>query len=112
MKPEQLGGLPDDGFVKINIYTTLAVKGGQAVARKVLNNLGNMFDKPALRELVRQGVLGEQVMSADHGENLQPLKPKLANVANPPRRDAWFSAVRDRCLEFLEMFRFGRYARR
>ena len=35
--------LPGDGFVKINIYTTLAVRGGQALARNVLANLGNIF---------------------------------------------------------------------
>ena len=32
VKPDDLPKLPIDGFVKINIYTTLAVKGGQAVA--------------------------------------------------------------------------------
>lgn len=82
-KPEDLPTLPSDGFIKINVYTTLAVHGGQAVARAVMDNL----------------------------ENILGAKPKLAVVANPPRRDAWFAAVRDRCAEFLELFGYERYAR-
>ncbi len=110
VKPEDLPGLPDDGFVKINVYTTLAVLGGQAVARKVLANLGNIFSEEDLKTLIDEGVLGEAAGSVDHGENTPPIKPKLACVANPPRRDAWFGAVRDRCKEFLGLFRYERYA--
>jgi len=110
VKAEDLERLPTDGFVKINIYTTLAVKGGQAVARTVLNNLGNMFDADDLRALVREGVLGEAVLADEFGETETPVKPKLASVANPPRRDAWFSAVRDRCRHFLEVFNYRRFA--
>jgi fructose-bisphosphate aldolase class II len=111
VRPEQLHQLPDDGFVKINIYTTLAVKGGQALARNVLDNLGNIFDESELRRLVCQGVLGEETLTPDYGQTRMPLKPKLECVANPPRRDAWFRAVRDRCREFLEVFNYSRYAR-
>ncbi len=82
VKPEDLPKLPADGFVKINIYTTLAVNGGQAVAREVMDNLENIFDNP-----------------------------KLAIVANPPRRDAWFFAVRDRCRQFLEAFNYKLYSK-
>ncbi len=110
VKPDQLHQLPDDGFVKINIYTTLAVHGGQALARKVLDNLGNIFDESQLRDLIREGVLGAKTLMPDHGETVLPLKPKLDRVTNPPRRDAWFGAVRDRCEQFLEIFNFKRYA--
>lgn len=83
VKPDDLPGLPADGFIKINVYTTLAVHGGQAVARAVM---------------------------AEADSILGP-KPRLSIVANPPRRDAWFAAVRDRCLEFLQIFGYEGYGR-
>jgi len=102
--------LPDDGFVKINIYTTLAVSGGQAVARHVLNNLGNIFTEAHLQELVAKGVIGELAGSPDFGDNELPISPKLAVVTNPSRRDAWSAAVSSRCKEYLDLFRYQRYA--
>ncbi len=108
--PASLAKLPGDGFIKVNIYTTLAVNGGQAVAQHLLNNLGNVFTEAHLDELVAKGVIGEVAGSPDFGDNELPIKPKLAVVANPSRRDAWFAAVCDRCKEFLDMFRYQRYA--
>jgi fructose/tagatose bisphosphate aldolase len=111
LRPEDLPHLADDGFVKINIYTTLAVHGGQAVARKLLANLGNIFSAAELADLVRQGVLGEKVLSPGYAETEGAIKPKLVALANPPRRDAWVDAVRTRCQDYLEALNFRRYAR-
>jgi len=105
VKHEDLGNLVDDGFVKINIYTTLAVHGGQALARQVLSTLQDVFTPQQIRELAAEGLVGEKVLARAAG-----AQPKLANVANPLRRDAWFAAVRDRCLEYLAVLRYGRYA--
>ena len=110
LEPEELPALPQDGFIKINIYTTLAVRGGQAVAREVLDNLGNTFDQQQLGDLIQRGVLGPEVLAEGYGQTLAPIGPKLARVANPPRRDAWFAAVRDRCYEFLEVFHYRGFA--
>jgi fructose-bisphosphate aldolase class II len=109
VRPEDLPKLPEDGFVKVNVYTTLAVKGGQALARQLLDNLGNVFSEEQLKELVEQGVLGTRVLSEDYGQTKAPIKPKLEYVANPLRRDAWFAAVRDRCKEFLRVFNYKKY---
>ncbi len=110
LRPDAAAHLPDDGFVKVNIYTTLAVSGGQAVARHVLNNLGNIFTEAQLKELIAEGVIGEAAASPEFGDNELPIQPKLAVAANPPRRDAWFAAVRDRCKEYLDLFHYQRYA--
>jgi len=110
VKPEDLPKLSQDGFVKINIYTTIAVYGGQALARKLLANLGNIMNPTQLMELVRQGALGDAVLSDRYGETKPPIKPKLADVTNPTRRDAWFTAVRDRCTDFLDILNYERYA--
>jgi len=106
VKPEDLPKLPRDGFVKINIYTTLAVHGGKAVGRAVLDNLGNVFSGDELRELVQGGVLGAAVLAEGFGNTDGEIKPKLAHVVNAPRRDAWFQAVRDRCCTFLEALNY------
>ena len=68
--PADLALLTDDGFVKINIFTTLAVHGGQALARKVLDSLGGILPEDELKELVARGILGEAVLSASDGESL------------------------------------------
>jgi len=110
VKDEDLPLLPEDGFVKINIYTTLAVSGGQALLRKALANVGNVLGEADLKELVAQGILGERVLDHDYGETTLPIGPKLKDVGNPPRRDAWFAAVRDRCYGFLKVFNYHKYA--
>lgn len=106
LAPEDLPQLPDDGFIKINVYTTLAVAGGQAVARQVLHELGSLFSEEQLRGLVEQGTLGPAVLAGG------PLGPRLAAAANPVRRDAWFAAVRRRCLDFMEAFNYAAFAAR
>jgi len=111
VKPEELYKLPEDGFVKINIYTTLAVGGGKALAKKVLDTLGNIFCEDELKELVQKNVLGSAVLSPQYGETKLPVKPKLEYVTNPGRRDAWFEAVKNRCKEFLEVFNYRRFAK-
>lgn len=101
LNQDNLGRLPADGFVKVNIFTALAVRGGQAVARQVLNTVGNIFDEAALRSLVDAGVLGPRTLEPDFGETRPPVKPKLDYVATPLRRDAWFHAVRAACRQFI-----------
>ncbi|MBN1437462.1 MAG: class II fructose-bisphosphate aldolase [Sedimentisphaerales bacterium] len=110
VKPEDLQKLPGDGFVKINIYTTIAIHGGQALTREVLQNLANILPESELRELVNQGVLTEKAFSMDYGQNRPPFKPKLDVVCNPLRRDEWFKGVKNRCKEFLEIFNYSKFA--
>ena len=107
VKPEDLPQVPRDGFVKVNIYTTLAVHGGQAVAREVLNSLRDIFSESQLRQLIQDGILAESVLAY---AGSTPIKPKLDFVANPPRRDAWFGAVKNRCRDFLEALNYRKYA--
>jgi hypothetical protein len=111
VKPEDLKQLPGDGFIKINIFTTIAVHGGQAQARKILDNLGNIFSKNDLKELIQLGILAENVLDEGFRENLAPIKPKLASTANPMRRDAWFKGVKDRCSDFYELFDYRNFQR-
>ena len=106
LQEDDLAGLADDGFVKVNVYTTLAVRGGQAVANTVLEHLGDMYTS-AQAEALPAEILAPTLL-----ERLRVSggKPKLQWVANPPRRDAWFAAVRDRCMDFLQAFHYANFA--
>jgi len=103
VKPKDLLRLPADGFVKINVYTTLAVHGGQAVAHEVMRNLPGILGEAQVRDLIQAGMLAD---SAYAESVLRGARPQLAIVANPPRRDVWFTAVRSRCLDFLTAFNY------
>ena len=107
VNPQDLKKLPEDGFVKINVYTTLAVHGGQAISNQILRDLGNIFDEKTINEYIDNGILGKAVL----GDKKMTICPKLDNVTNPKRRDAWFEAVKNRCMDFLEIFNYGRFAR-
>jgi fructose/tagatose bisphosphate aldolase len=106
LRSQDLSRLPADGFVKVNIFTVLAVRGGQAVARMVINNVGNILDERELKSLVQADVLGKRTLEPDFGETQPPLKPKLDFVATPRRRDAWFSAVRETCRQFYKVLNY------
>jgi len=109
VKAEDLSRLPADGFVKINIYTTLAVRGGQAVARRVLDDLDQIFTPDQLDVLVKVGILSERMVEEGRA---RAARPSLDRVTNPLRRDAWFEAVKDRCRDFFEQFNYRNYAGR
>jgi len=108
LKSEDLQRLAADGFVKVNIYTTLAVHGGQAVARRVIEDLPDILEKAEIERLTAEGVLGPAVLGEREGG--RPIGPKLVKAANPPRRDAWFSAVKERCRHFLAALNYAAFA--
>jgi fructose/tagatose bisphosphate aldolase len=112
LKDEDLPKLASDGMVKINIYTILARMGGQAVARSVLDNLGNIFTESQLRELADQGYLGDRYFNRDYAD-VQcggKIGPKLDKVAETPRRDAWVDCVKKQIKYYLDTFEYDRFA--
>jgi len=112
LKEEDLPKLAADGIIKVNIFTILAQLGGQAVARHVLENLGNMFTAKQLRELADAGFLGDRYFTKAYAdEHCQgALGPKLAHVAEPPRRDAWVAPVRKQVKHYTDVFGYGKFA--
>lgn len=108
---EDLSTLPQDGFVKINIFTILAVKGGQSVADVVLRNLGNIFTSDQMERYVADGILSKNVLSPDYAQAFGGIKPRLNSAANPMRRRAWFTIVKDTCKEYMRTFNYENYAR-
>ena len=106
LKDEDLSHLAADGIVKVNIYTILAVLGGQAVGKYVLENLGNMFTKSQLSQMQQSGIIGARFFEKDYITNLcrGELKPKLDIVAETLRRDAWVDKVKEQIKYYLGTF--------
>ena len=111
VKTEYLSNLAQDGFVKVNIYTTLAVSGGQALARYVLKTLGNVLTREEIEEMIQKKILGQNIISSEFAHIVGEVKPKLEYVTNPLRRDVWFNTVKNRCMDFLKMLNYSNYAK-
>lgn len=110
VKREDLHKLPEDGIIKINLYTAIARSGGQALVNHVLENLGNIFDKCQIEKYVSDGILGEAVLKDNFKNTIPPIKPKLEYYTNPKRRDAWFNAVKDRCKDYMYQFNYENFS--
>jgi fructose/tagatose bisphosphate aldolase len=111
VKKEDLSKLPDDGIIKINLYTALAYAGGKAVVNHVLEDLGNVYKEDELAALVEKGVLGEAVLKPGYGKTKEPIGPKLAHFTNPPRSDAWYTAFKEKCKDYMRVFNYHKFAK-
>ena len=107
---DDLSKLPDDGIIKINLYTGLAYAGGKAVVNHVLNDIANVLTEKELSDLIEKGVLGSAVLKKDFGTTIQPIGPKLAHFTNPLRSDAWFNAFKEKCKEYMRIFNYHKFA--
>jgi fructose/tagatose bisphosphate aldolase len=106
LKPSDYGRISSDGIVKVNIFTTLAMSGGVAVTRYVLENLTGSLPADELRELAESGVLGPAALEGlARGEGR-----RLAAAVNAGRRDAWFECLKGRCVAIMEQFGYAKYA--
>jgi hypothetical protein len=109
---DDLPRLAGDGIVKVNIWSIFERLGGQAVARDVLENLGNLFTSEQLRAFQEAGILGPRVFEeAYQREQCQgSLGPKGWAVGDRHRRDVWQEAVVARMLFYFEQFSYKRWS--
>jgi fructose/tagatose bisphosphate aldolase len=61
-----LRGLPEDGFVKINVWTAIERAGGAETAEFALANAGRLLEEDRFRQLAEQGEIGARLASSDH----------------------------------------------
>ena len=110
LKDEDLPKLTCDGIIKVNIFTILAVLGGQSVAEFVLKNLGNYFEQSEIEKLIQEGFLGPKFLEDDYIRNTcgDELKPKLKFTAEALRRDAWVSRVAEQVKFYLDVFGYAK----
>ena len=101
--------LSDCGFLKINIFTALAVAGGQAVVRHVLENMSAVFDDTQIHGMMRDGLLGSKALIRGNHPRDGETRPRLDHLANELRRNAWFLAVKERCRKYFLLLDYARY---
>lgn len=109
LRDEDLPRLPEDGIIKVNIWTTFERLGGQAVARHVLRELGNILTEDELRSLYDEGVIGDRYFDPEFIADACDgrLGPKLAGLREEARRDAWQAAVVERMTFYLDRFNYA-----
>lgn len=105
-----LRSLPGDGIIKVNIWTILERKGGQAVARHVVRELGNILDEDGIRELHDQGYLSDKYFTDAYKANTCEgrIAPKLDSVTCSSRRDVWIGTVVPTMKHYYSMFGYER----
>lgn len=109
--PDDLERLTEDGFVKVNLWTALARTGGQAVARDLLLNLGNVLDEEEITRLQRSGLLGPRLTTPDYIRSTCQgrLGPKLACLTEEHRRGVWVDAVTATVKRWLRALGYERW---
>ncbi|MBS1253564.1 MAG: Fructose-bisphosphate aldolase [Anaerolineales bacterium] len=111
LRDEDIPHLAADGVVKVNVWTTFERLGGQAVARHVLRQLGNVLTEDELRALHAQGVIGNRYFDPDYVADVcdGDLGPKLGGLREEGRRDAWQAAVVERMAFYLDHFNYANW---
>ena len=111
LKEDDLKRLSEDGIIKVNIFTVLARAGGQAVAHTVLRNLGNIFDAHTLEALHKSGTIGDCYAKEEYRKEVcqGDISPKLNELCNSPRRNAWAAAVKREATRFLTAFNYHKF---
>jgi len=111
LRDEDLPRLSQDGVVKVNIWTIFERLGGQAVARHVLRQLGNILPEEELRALHDQGFIGDRYFALDFIAEVcgGRLGPKLDGLREDARRDAWQAGVVERMKLYLHHFNYANW---
>ena len=70
-----------------------------------------MFTKEQIGKFIEQGWLGKKYFEKDYIDKFcfGKLKPRLAKLAEPERRDIWVEAVGQTVKEFLDVFGYRRF---
>ena len=105
--------LADDGIIKVNVWTIFERIGGQAVARFILEQLGNVFSVDELASLREEGWLGERYFGHEYRAQLYGgvLAPKLSGLREEHRREVWQVAVVARMKFYLDAFHYVNFGR-
>ena len=105
--------LADDGIIKVNVWTIFERIGGQAVARFILEQLGNVFSADEFASLRDEGWLGERYFGHEYRAQLYGgvLAPKLSGLREEHRREVWQVAVVARMKFYLDVFHYVNFGR-
>jgi len=94
----------NDGIIKINLWTTFERTGGQAAARLVLSQLGNILSGEEMATLMAEGWLGPRFFNDEYLRETcsGSLGPKSSVLLEEHHRDVWQDAVVVRTKFYLD----------
>jgi len=102
LRDDQFEGLAADGFVRVNMWTGLERVGGVAVAKDILDHLGDVLPGRDRLRYVRQGILAEP-----QGD-LPDLGSLLDRISETHRRDdVWLPSVTDYLADLMKRFGYA-----
>ena len=105
IQPEDMPNLRQDGIVKINIWTGMERTGGKAVARFVLEQIGNIMSEEEVARLLDEGTLGPRFAAPEYRQACGgTFKPKLTAFPEIERKRRWMPPVVEMILEDLRCF--------
>jgi len=113
LNPGDICRLPADGFVKVNVWTVLPRTGAQAVARAVIEQLGNILEASAISELQSQRYLGPRYTEPEYARKVcqGTLGPKLTHVTEEHFGKVWMDAVVAKLKELLLALGYRRWVK-
>jgi len=108
-----LENLSKDGIIKVNIWTRLATGGGQAIARRVIKQLGNILSEDEIERLIAEGWLGDKYLKEDYIRDVcgGKIGPKLEIVAEVDRTNVWVEDVVEKMKDYFRAFGYANLAR-
>jgi fructose-bisphosphate aldolase class II len=111
LEDSDLPRLPSDGIVKVNVWTIFERLGGQAVARHILQQLGNILPEEELQALRAEGLIGPRYFESDYVAQTcgGKLGPKLDGFREEGRREVWQAAVVERMKLYLHHFNYANW---
>jgi fructose-bisphosphate aldolase class II len=106
LRKDQLPKLKDDGIVKVNVWTGMERDGAEAVARFVIEQLGNVVSEATLKSLVADGYLGTKYAEEAYLQGVcdGKIAPKLDFFPEIERKRRWIDAVTDHIANALVSF--------
>jgi len=110
MDQADLGSLPGDGFVKVNIWTGIERTGGRQIAEHALQNVGNLLGLDRVEQLVDEGVLGAEITSPERVREMfgGEIGPDLAHFPLIHLRRRWVREVAAMLAGYFEVFGYER----
>ena len=112
IKPEEIHKLREDGIIKVNIWTGMERSGAKAVARYVLEQLGNIMAEEDMGALAADGYLGERHASEAYKQDVckGAFKPKLDVFPEIERKRHWMVPVVEMIQRDLRAFGYEAFA--
>lgn len=90
--------LPQDGIVKVNIWTILEVNPSRVMADKIIKNIDKMLLKESIEKLVNEGFLNKKVLNKGREPSLDFLTEKYR------RDDIFIPAIVKQVKNYYENF--------